>query len=201
MLAPPSTASVYFSPIIRWYRGGMGLSAFQGLSIEYTHQRISYGLSHYPSRLWRYDRRGDSKNSRRYRSLQSRNMQSIKHHSFPVPPAGTDRFYRAINPEYDKGDGTVSSAAFCNDSDGLAMSSNWGHMSTPESTAREWPRWSGPDQKVASVLAETYWSHGQVLRFTPILPDRPAHSDIEGKKTKSLRRKCARSATVFHTPT
>ena len=128
-------------------------------------------------------------------------MQSTNHHGFPSPPAGTDSFYRAINPEHDKGDGTVSSAAFSNDSDGLAMSSNWGHISKPESTAREWPQWSGPDQKVASVIAETYWLHGQVLRFTPILPDRPAHSDIEGKKTTALRRKFARSATVFHTPT
>ena len=85
-------------------------------------------------------------------SLQSRKMQSTKHHGFPVPPAGTDSFYRAINPEHDKGDGTVSSAAFYNDSDGLAMSSNWGHMSTPESTAREWPQWSGPDRKVASIF-------------------------------------------------
>ena len=128
-------------------------------------------------------------------------MQSIEHHGFPTPPAHADRFYRAIHPEYDKGDGTVSSAAFCNDSNGIAMSSNWGRLSTAESTAREWPQWSGPDQKVASVLAETYWANGQVLRFTPVLPDRPAHSDIEGRKTKGIRRKFARSATVFTTPT
>jgi hypothetical protein len=101
------------------------------------------------------------------------------------------RLFRRINEIHCNGDGTVSSAAF-NDSQ---MSVNWERYSDAASAADE------NSGAVASLLAGEYRGVEQLVVHCPTEPDQPfgpnrSHSEVRGKKTKSLRRKLSDMVTI-----
>ena len=116
--------------------------------------------------------------------------------AFPRPLNEDDSFLRAVNPYVHlKPDGTLSSAAFYNSSNTNSMSVDWAGRSTPADTVSRFPDW--PETKfVASVTAGTYWDLKQTIEFSPTTHN-PAHTDIIGDKTASVRKKLARTARIL----
>ena len=113
---------------------------------------------------------------------------------FPRPLAAEDTFYRVIRGLHLKDDGRISPGAFCKTSGTNRMSADWSERSTPQESIDRFHQWD--DRKaVASITAETCWNKDQSLDFKP-LPNNPAHSEVVGTDSNSLRKQLARQAII-----
>ena len=119
---------------------------------------------------------------------------------FPRPLTGEDRFYRVIRELHLKKGGRISPGAFCKTTGTDRMSVDWSQASTPQESFDRFPQWN--DRKaVAAITADLCWSQRQTLDYVP-LPDNPAHCEVVGRDSKSLRKALARDAgIVYELPT
>ena len=119
-------------------------------------------------------------------------MPSAAEQDWPVLQfVSSDEFFRRIrSDQFDPKDNSISSAAFTPE----RMSVNWAARSTVEETLRE-----HENDGLASILAELCWTLNQQIEHTPITGN-PAHCEVVGKKTKSIRRQFARAAKWLQLP-
>ena len=115
---------------------------------------------------------------------------------FPRQLVGEDKLYRVIRGLHLKDDGRISPGAFSKTTGTIRMSVDWSEKSTPQESIDRFPQWD--DRKaVASVTAETCWEQKQSLDYKPLL-DNPAHSEVVGYDSNSLRKKLARQAKIVY---
>ena len=114
-------------------------------------------------------------------------MPSAPDQDWPVQQfASSDEFFRRIRPgQFNPNDNSISSAAFTPE----RMSVNWAARSTVEETLK-----GHEIDGLASILAELCWTLKQQIEHTPIVSN-PAHCEVVGKKTKSIRRQFAKAAS------
>lgn len=114
-----------------------------------------------------------------------------------------DPLWRRIHPEWlisdDRGGVYVTSAAFDNSDDGSGMSVTLGRESeaagfTPQAALERFPGYG-----LASLPAGCCRQHGQTLQRDPT-PEDAHHALVNGQKTKGIRRKLAKAATLVVKP-
>ena len=113
---------------------------------------------------------------------------------FPRPLEEDDEFHRAIHPDFMKSGGRISPGAFSNATGTDRMSVDWASMATLQQTFDRWTVW-GDGRGVASITAKLCWSSGQTIEYTPNETN-PAHSEVIGNKSDSVRKKIAKSAKL-----
>ena len=115
---------------------------------------------------------------------------------FPRPLADDDSFYRVIRGLHLKDNGRVSPGAFCKTTGTNQMSVDWAEKSTPQESIDRFAHW-GDRKAVASITANICRGHSQALDYKP-LSDNPAHSEVVGEDSKSLRKALARQAQIVY---
>lgn len=105
-----------------------------------------------------------------------------------------DEFLRRISPDWVKPDGSLMTLAFRNTTGTDRMSVNWAALSSVDDTLIGW-EWHG----VVSVTAELCWCLNQKIERTPTA-DNPAHCDVVGYKSESVKRKFARAGKWLRYP-
>ena len=110
----------------------------------------------------------------------------------------TDRFFRAVNPQYLRGDGLVSAGAFSNPSDGTGTSVDWERYGQPIDTIRRMAAGQGwgPLTRAAAITYLACRDQKQDVTYEP-QPDNKAHCEIVGVKTLSTRKALARAAELM----
>jgi len=105
-----------------------------------------------------------------------------------------DELYRRFPDIWLKGENSISSAAFQNTSNTNDMSADLARLTSPDQTVSGYP-----NHGVASFLADFARKLAQEVFHDPI-PANFAHSTVRGEKTKSIRKKLAKSATIVLLP-
>lgn len=116
---------------------------------------------------------------------------------FPRPIRPDDEFYRAIHPNYLKGEKILPSG-FANSSKPVQtdkMSVDWAEKSTPEETFGRWGTW-GAGRGVAKITADLCRNNEQTIEYTPD-DENPSHCNVRGKKPDRIRKNLARGAQLI----
>ena len=110
-----------------------------------------------------------------------------------------DPLWRRIHPTFLRSDGTVSSAAFSNSSDGSGMSVTLGREAMATGVTPKLALSRYPTHGLAAITAGDCRSHEQRIQRDPTAEDRH-HALVSGEKTKAVQRQLARAAVMLALP-